>query len=584
MSYTLQQIGNFVSANPAGPGPIHTLVMQGPGRAGLPANLRYGLISCWICGNYGIQFQDNVVYPSFNNSGSGAKFVFSASDFSGDGYIGLAVGNAIIWSNDPITPIADTVSKNILVSFDAVASIVQVYVNDVEVTGGGAYPTPGTTTFQSNMALFGSTQQITPTTGEAYLGDFYFGSPASFFDLSVEANRRKFIDAGGAPVSLGTDGSVPTGTAPAIFLHTTTIGTLGDFQANNATSITAAVVMAVTSHSLYVPGAAFSAGDVGKSINVFGAGFGGSALQTTIAAYVDAQHLTLAAAAVAGLNGSVNSLVQYGTNGPFSVQTGALAWEPAGLCGISVPANLISTATTTSSISMAWDASGGGGFTYSLRYRKTGASSWSMISGLTVTTQTVSGLDNGTFYDFQVMASVGTSNSGWSSTVSVETVPVPAVPFAQPAFLGNFRGRVGLNWNGKVLIGDAYSGVVGLANFDTFSEYGFPMTALVTTPPIHNDRKRIFVNRFEIDVQSGVGDVSGAFADPVWMLDWSKDGGRTWVPLVLPRSMGKVGEYQKRLRWLKLGESRQWIFRLRATDSVRRVIIGTYADVKEGMG
>ena len=45
------------------------------------------------------------------------------------------------------------------------------------------------------------------------------------------------------------------------------------------------------------------------------------------------------------------------------------------------------------------------------------------------------------------------------------------------------------------------------------------------------------------------------------MLDWSKNGGTTWSDLQLWRSMGKVGDYTQRLRWLSLGQSRQWVFR-----------------------
>jgi len=49
------------------------------------------------------------------------------------------------------------------------------------------------------------------------------GLTNEFVDLSIEANRRKFIDAIGKPVDLGVDGSTPTGTAPLIFLSGTTI-------------------------------------------------------------------------------------------------------------------------------------------------------------------------------------------------------------------------------------------------------------------------------------------------------------------------------------------------------------------------
>jgi len=47
------------------------------------------------------------------------------------------------------------------------------------------------------------------------LSDLYFID--RFFDLTVEANRRKFIDSSGNPVFLGEDGSIPTDTFPSIY-------------------------------------------------------------------------------------------------------------------------------------------------------------------------------------------------------------------------------------------------------------------------------------------------------------------------------------------------------------------------------
>lgn len=50
------------------------------------------------------------------------------------------------------------------------------------------------------------------------LSDMYF-APGQFLDFTVEANRRKFIDANGNPAPLGFDGSLPTGTAPLVYLR-----------------------------------------------------------------------------------------------------------------------------------------------------------------------------------------------------------------------------------------------------------------------------------------------------------------------------------------------------------------------------
>lgn len=54
---------------------------------------------------------------------------------------------------------------------------------------------------------------------EKFIGDiaqFYLNTD-EFLDMTVEANRRKFIDASGCSVSLGADGSDPTGSAPTFF-------------------------------------------------------------------------------------------------------------------------------------------------------------------------------------------------------------------------------------------------------------------------------------------------------------------------------------------------------------------------------
>jgi hypothetical protein len=61
------------------------------------------------------------------------------------------------------------------------------------------------------------------------LGQFYFDP--NYIDLSVQANREKFVSGTGAsvkPVDFGTDGSTPTGTQPIIYLN----NPFGTFQNN----------------------------------------------------------------------------------------------------------------------------------------------------------------------------------------------------------------------------------------------------------------------------------------------------------------------------------------------------------------
>jgi hypothetical protein len=79
-------------------------------------------------------------------------------------------------------------------------------------------------------------------------------------------------------------------------------------------------------------------------------------------------------------------------------------------------------------------------------------------------------------------------------------------------------------------------------------------------------------------------EAAGPAADPQWRLTVSDDGGRTWSTLVKVRSIGKLGEYLTRLRWQKMGQSRERMIKLECTDPVRRNIVGVYIDQTQGMG
>lgn len=149
--------------------------------------------------------------------------------------------------------------------------------------------------------------------------------------------------------------------------------------------------------------------------------------------------------------------------------------------------------------------------------------------------------------------------------------------------LGRWRGNCFAAAYGKLLVGDAYTGEIGMLDLDTYTEYGNTIRGLVTSPPIHGDRKRIFMSRFELDVESGIGLNLGQGLNPQIMLDWSDDGGRTYSTTQPWQSMGVVGAYLQRLRWLRMGQARQRILRLTVTDPVRRSFIGAYLDLEKGM-
>ncbi len=146
--------------------------------------------------------------------------------------------------------------------------------------------------------------------------------------------------------------------------------------------------------------------------------------------------------------------------------------------------------------------------------------------------------------------------------------------------LGRWRGNCACEIYGQVMIGDAFSGNIYFVDPTNYTEDGNIMPFDLYSAPVHDDKMRVFIDRLELDMETGV---APAGLKPFAMLRWSKDGGKTWSQIQPVRSTGEVGRYLQRLRWISLGQAYQWIFRLTITDPVKRVLIATHLDAAIGM-
>jgi hypothetical protein len=174
------------------------------------------------------------------------------------------------------------------------------------------------------------------------------------------------------------------------------------------------------------------------------------------------------------------------------------------------------------------------------------------------------------------------------------------------------RGNCQMAFNNKIVIGDFENGNIYAFDLEDFSDNGGIQKWLRTwraLPTGQNNLKRTTQHMMQLDCESGVGlnglvvnetiyletelgdyliTESGDYliadqeaiatqgADPQVMLRWSDDGGHTWSSEHWA-SMGKIGQYYKRVIWRRLGMTvklRDRVYEVSATDPVKIAIMG----------
>lgn len=129
---------------------------------------------------------------------------------------------------------------------------------------------------------------------------------------------------------------------------------------------------------------------------------------------------------------------------------------------------------------------------------------------------------------------------------------------------------------GRVLIGDAIDGRVGDLDVDSFMEYGEIIIRTVTTQPFADLGEPLYLGSIELTIESGVGDL--VTINPQMRLSWS-DNGKTFSNELL-RSMGKIGEYNRRVTWRRLGRIPRFrVLRFEMSEPVKPVIIKAEANI-----
>lgn len=134
--------------------------------------------------------------------------------------------------------------------------------------------------------------------------------------------------------------------------------------------------------------------------------------------------------------------------------------------------------------------------------------------------------------------------------------------------------------NGSHLIGDYRSGKVYKLSPNSYDENGNEIRRVIRSRHITKNKELFSLTNVELDVNSGLG-LSGSVqgSDPQVMLRVSKDYGHTYG-LEISTSAGKIGEYDKRVRYPSLGTSRVFTLEFSVTDPVDWKFLRLTADVR----
>lgn len=144
-----------------------------------------------------------------------------------------------------------------------------------------------------------------------------------------------------------------------------------------------------------------------------------------------------------------------------------------------------------------------------------------------------------------------------------------------------WRANCHAYFNGKHLVGDRSNGKIYEIDMDYFYDDDQLITRIVEGVPAWADGARVTHDMVRLDIDAGLAKVTGQGSDPQVMMKYSDDGKKTWSNERWA-SMGRIGEYFKRVLWRRLGSFRERVYHFKITDNVPVKITGCYASGRMG--
>ena len=141
---------------------------------------------------------------------------------------------------------------------------------------------------------------------------------------------------------------------------------------------------------------------------------------------------------------------------------------------------------------------------------------------------------------------------------------------------GRHWAEKGIVYAGQTYVSDYRNGNIYALTADVNTDNGTDVAREIIGRHVFSEQDKT-VSAIEVDMQPGVGNVTGSGTNPVCALSISRDGGFTYGPTRFA-TIGAIGQYQARARWLRNGMARDFIYKFRVTDPVYTVFTGAWLD------
>lgn len=142
---------------------------------------------------------------------------------------------------------------------------------------------------------------------------------------------------------------------------------------------------------------------------------------------------------------------------------------------------------------------------------------------------------------------------------------------------------------GRHLVGDWQSSKiyemhipVNTAGVWTFADDdGAPLHRIRRAPHISKEQKRVYIAELQVYVETGIApanpllDGAGKAREPSMDMRLSRDGGHTWSD-PRTRGCGFSGQFASRVRWLRLGQARDFVIEVHVSDPIGWRITDAY--------